>query len=99
VCIRVAFAFIHRCQIVGRFDAYRIELGSERGGRGSAGQGAWRRFVDQTLATVQEKVAVFVTGVSAGGRSGASCESARSVTESVIQRALSACRDSQCQCE
>ena len=48
---------------------------------------------------MREKVAVFVTGVSAGGRSGASSESARSVTEGVIQRALSAGRDSQCQCE
>ena len=36
ICIRVAFAFVHRCQIVGRFDAFRIELGSGRGGRGLA---------------------------------------------------------------
>jgi len=36
ICIRVAFALVHRCQIVGRFDAFRIELGSGRGGRGLA---------------------------------------------------------------
>lgn len=50
--IRAAFVIVRRCQIGGRCDARKIEVGGERDGGSEVAQGCGgRHFVEYIIAT------------------------------------------------